>query len=382
MKSVKFAVLPLHFSVSLWHHRAIEANNNRPAFGCHQSVVRQSSFRLLANRHRGIDKAAGDLVIQPPPPPITTVRTRRCQGSTNEIISSILYGGTGVIGYAMGLKRACTLPALSQDWLFSLPIIALSSYSIARSLLPFAITTGRGIDVSDSVFSRNLGAHLFSATAIPILSSLMLPLLNQVQQVRVLFVSMGLMTMGSISEVLAHFKDGWVFGKGCRALDGLENAIFWVGLCGAFSFLSAAFSPTAQIICLAGVPPALLTYLGATKPWHEVKGPTIATQTITTIVACAVFIRRFRSTWPLLFFAQSFNIVRNSSRIIASKNQNLHLLPSAYGWFSYVIPFALSLHPLTRSASLFIVLSSSAVTIIGTDILERRIIRQSEKGSM
>jgi len=285
----------------------------------------------------------------------------------------LLYRGTGMLGYAMGLRRACTMPVLSQGWFCSLPVLVLASYAIARSMLPFA-NMGNGIDVSDDMFARNLGAHIFSATAIPILSSLELPLFNQVQQKLVMLFSMGLMVIGSISEIMAHFKDAWVFKKGCNALDGSENAVFWVGLCGGFSFFAAAFSPNVWSLSLASIPPLFLIYLAATKPWHKVKGLTIATQTLTTIALSATVAMRFRSKWPLLFFVQSLNIVRNSSRIIATENQNLHLLPSVYGWFSYIFPFAFSLHKATQTASLLTVLSFCALTIIGSDIVERRII--------
>lgn len=294
------------------------------------------------------------------------------QGTREKTISSLFYGGTGILGYAMGLCGSCTMPILSRGWFYSLPMLVLSSYAIARSILPFA-HMGNGIDVSDNIFVQNFGAHIFSTTSVPILTSLMLPQLNQVKQRLFFFFSMGLILMGSCSEIIAHFRDAWAFKKGCKALDGSENAILWVGLCGGFSFFAAAFSPSILSLFLAIIPPAFLTYLATTKPWGEVKVLAIITQIFTTIVASTTFMKQFKSAWPLLFFVQSFNIVRNSSRIIATEEQNLHILPSAYGWFSYVFPFALSLHPATQTMNLFTILSSCVLTIIISDIIERRI---------
>lgn len=92
-----------------------------------------------------------------------------------------------------------------------------------------------------------------------------------------------------------------------------------------------------------------------------------------------VFVQKLRLVWPLPYYCQSTNMVRNSSRIIRTGNQDLHLLPSAYDWFSYVFPFALALHPATRVASLWTVLGTCALTIVGTDFTEQRIIGQKEQ---
>lgn len=132
------------------------------------------------------------------------------------------------------------MPALSQSWFCSVHVLVLASYAIARSMLPFT-NMGNGIDVSDDMFARNLGAHIFSATAIPIMSSLQLPLFDQIQQMLVMCFSMGLLTLGSISEIMAHFKDAWVFKKGCNALDGSENAIFGSACAGASHSLLPPF---------------------------------------------------------------------------------------------------------------------------------------------
>jgi len=277
----------------------------------------------------------------------------------------------------MGLRMACTLPALSRQWFCSIPLMILASYAIAKSTLQFAIK-GDGMDIPDEMYVRNFGGHIFSATASPILSSLMLPLLNRAAQKWTFLISMLFFNVGSISEIWAHFKDSWVFKSGCDALQGNENAIFYIGLTGAFSFFAATFSPSLLTLFLASVPPAVLVYRAITSPWTESKGLAIPANAISTVAACAVFIRQFRSVWPLLFYFQSVNIVRNSSRIIATEKQNLHLLPSVYGWFSYVFPFALSLHPATRAANLWTVLGWSTLTIVGTDLLERKIIEHSQ----
>ena len=53
---------------------------------------------------------------------------------------------------------------------------------------------------------------------------------------------------------------------------------------------------------------------------------------------------------------------------------HLHHLPASYGWFSYVFPFALSLHPATRAAGLGTVLAACAASVLASDLVERRII--------
>jgi hypothetical protein len=258
--------------------------------------------------------------------------------------------------------------AFSPKWFACLPMLWRASMYIGKSVLP--CVTGK-IAISDALFPTLFGVHVFSATALPLLTSILVPHLPNENSVKLLFASMAMMTIGAISEIIGHFYDRWVFSSGGHAADGIENVIFSVCLNGGFSFLAAAFFPTTRNIALACIPPAFLALLPTVMPWQKGKKFVYGSQTITAGLAAAAFGVHFRSAWPALYFVQAFNIIRNGGRILSTGIQGLHIMPSAVGWFSYMAPFGLAIHPATRSASVPIVALVSILTILGTDQAER-----------
>lgn len=280
---------------------------------------------------------------------------------------------TGVAGYLAGLfvaTRKATVP-LSAAWCASIPLMLLSSYAIARS---FQSSEG-SLAVTEKAFSRVFAAHVFSATALPLLATMLLPLFESRAQVATFMFSMALMAAGSVAEILAHFRDRWEFVAGCRALEGAENFVFSAGLNGGFSFLAAAFSPTPLHLGLAAAPVLALCLANARMPWKRVKVFNYILQMITAGTANVVLIRKLSSLWPLLYFVQAYNIIHNAGLILKTGNQHLHLMPTVYGWFSYVVPFALAVHESTKSAALPVVAGASLLSVFGAHRLEQFIVK-------
>lgn len=250
----------------------------------------------------------------------------------------------------------------------------LSSLALGRSTLPFA-TQGSHIDVPPGMYARLLGLHILGMTSLPVLGSMMWPHLHGVAQKVSFLISALLGATGSLSEVRAHFLDSWVFEDGCEAHEGDSNAVFIAGLTGGFAFQAAAFYPGPLSFALAGSSVALLLFRAAVKPWKESKKAYgMPLNAVASTVVCVAFVAKLQSAWPLLFFVQSVNIIRATKRILETKNQDLHYFTILYGWFSYIFPFALSLHPATRAASLWTVLGACAASILAADIVERKII--------
>jgi hypothetical protein len=209
-------------------------------------------------------------------------------------------------------------------------------------------------------------------TASPLLGSALVPHLpSNDNGVMLLFASMAMTTIGTISEVVGHFYYRWVFFSGGHASGGIENVIFSICLNGGSSFLAAAFFPTTRNIALAFIPPAFCGLLPVVMPWQKAKKFVYGSQTITAGLAATAFGMHFQSAWPALYFFQAFNIIRNSRRLLSTGIQDLHLMPSVVGWFSYIAPFGLAIHPATHSASVPIVALVSLLTILGTDQAER-----------
>jgi hypothetical protein len=268
--------------------------------------------------------------------------------------------------------------AFSSKWFACLPMLWKSSMYIGKSVLP--CVTGN-IAISDSLFSTMFGVHVFSATALPLLTSILVPHLPNENGVMLMFASMAMMTIGAISEVIGHSYDRWVYSSGGHAASGIENVIFCVCLNAGFSFLAAAFFPTTRNIALACIPPAVLALLPTVMPWQKGKKYVFGSQTITSGLAAAAFGVHFQSAWPALFFVQAFNIIRNAKRILSTGIQDLHTMPSVVGWFSYMAPFGLAIHPATRSAPVPIVALVSLLTMLGTDQYERYLMSHP-KGNM
>lgn len=281
-----------------------------------------------------------------------------------------LAGGSFGLGY--GLVKACSNRALSSDWWKAFPAIFISCFITGRSLLPYS--KGR-IDITESVFLRLVGAHLFSTTSAPLLTSILWPEMKKSVQKGILIFSMTLACIGMFAEVIAHFQDRWLFMKGGHAADGVENIIFSVCLVGSFSFLAAALVPSTASLFFACFPPLMTLLIPAFMPWSNAKAIVYGSQSLVTFGTTAVFMRYSGSAWPLLYGVQAVNVIRNGKRILKTGHQALHVFPSVYGWFSYIFPFALALNPGTKSAGLWVVLLASVLSVVATDMIERQMLK-------
>lgn len=85
-------------------------------------------------------------------------------------------------------------------------------------------------------------------------------------------------------------------------------------------------------------------------------------------------IRRLRSFWPLLYVVQSFNIIRNVKRVLKTGQQHLHMLPSIYGWLSYVLPFGLAVLPGVSGMPLHVVGAAALASVGLTHALEDAVV--------
>jgi len=283
---------------------------------------------------------------------------------------------TGVVGFVAGLFLAtCKATApFSLKWIASIQVLLLSSYTIARSLNP----SNDSIVINKEAFYRIFAAHLFSATALPLLTAMLHPLMKTNVQVSILLFSMTLIFIGSMSEIVGHFRDRWEFVDGCHASEGTENFIFSISLSGGFSFLAAAFAPTSINIGLACVPVLALFLAKWMLGWKGARVIHFSTTMITSGTANFVLIRQMSSLWPLLYFVQAINIIRNAKLLLKTENQHLHLLPSVYGWFSYTVPFALALNPFAKFASLPVVTGVGMLTVFASNHVEQLILKNHE----
>ena len=62
--------------------------------------------------------------------------------------------------------------------------------------------------------------------------------------------------------------------------------------------------------------------------------------------------------------------------------QHLHCLPSVYGWFSYVVPFGLAVHPAATAAPLLAVAAVGAASLWATGALEDAIVNWASASRM
>jgi len=274
--------------------------------------------------------------------------------------------------YSGSVCGACSSSFASFPWLIYLLAAMLAgvlfssqTYEIVRNTLWSDI-----IDKKDYV--AVLAAHLFSATALPLLvATLWSHPSSYASSNLFLILSAVVQSIGSGAEILAHFRDGWVFGFGGHAEHGTENIIFTFGLVGAFALLAVSFSPSIKSIGMNALP--LLLILPCIGRWEKSKKNVYAAQFLSSMSLAASIFQETRSPWPMLIFAQAFNIIRVTFRIKKTKIQKLHLCPSIYGWASYVLTFGLAQTYSNVSAP--VAFAVTAMTIYLTDMLEKAIIK-------
>lgn len=279
---------------------------------------------------------------------------------------SFLLGGAA---YYVALVVACKSTCLTPEWILSLGGLAVSSVYFARSFRP--LTNGNIRLPQDEDFPVILGAHIFSASALPLLSTM---LWNVVNSPSLLLISMITMGVGNIAEIMAHFFDGWVFRSGGHAADGTENVIFSACLNSGIALAAASMVPSAFSVALALTPGILVASIPFTIGWKNGKGIVYGSQGVTSGVATWVFCKKLGSYWPLLFMVQAFNIIRNAKLILKTDVQPLHVGPSVYGWFSYVVPFGLALTK--ANTSLPLVLATCMLTVFLSSRFETEIIKR------
>lgn len=282
---------------------------------------------------------------------------------------SFSFGGAA---YAAALVTTCNSEFLSPNWILSVGGLAISSVSFASSFLPLSNDAMQLEENED--YPMILGAHIFSASALPLLSVM---LWNVVKSQPLLLASTTLVGIGNIAEIFAHSYDGWVYRPDGHAVGGVENVIFSTCLIGGIGLLAASMLASSfGSIVLALSPAILVGSLPFFMDWTKNKGLVYGSQGKTAGVATAVFCTQLHSFWPLLFLIQSYNIIRNAKLILKTDIQPLHVCPSAYAWFSYVVPFGLALSNEAASSSLPLVLGISLLTVLLSDRLETEIVKQ------
>ena len=335
-----------------------------------RSPVRKCTVRRLSSRH---PLATTAIVRTSPAQPYSGVA-----GSSDRVHqrSVALFGSLpGFACYALVLRNVCLTPLFTPTWCVNQLVLMATSLMLAASLLPMMV---KGLDARMGVrfWTVLSGAHIFASTAPAVLFAMLTPILSSTASTVLIAFSGVLITIGGLAEIYAHCLDGWWFHEGAEAADGGPNKVFSVCLVGSFAFLALATSPSMLGLLGACALPATVAAkaLAAKQPWKQQKPFVYASQGVASMLTCVALGVRLRSLWPLLYFVQSFTIVRNGKRILQTGEQHLHCLPSVYGWFSYVVPFGLAVHPATTAAPLLAVAAVGAVSVWATGALEDAIV--------
>ena len=280
----------------------------------------------------------------------------------------------GLVAYFATVNNAYKSPFGSLKWSLNVAGIVPSVFTIVQPMLNLPLINESLKLEKKKDFVTVFSAHLFSATALPLLTAI---LWTHVANTSLLLASMACMSIGSVAEIVGHFRDGWVFSKGSYAESGFENFIFTAGMASAFGLLAASFYPTRFVYFTALLPVLITTPF--MRDWKNVGVAKIASFFLSSTVLLVAMTLKFNSPWPMVYFAQAFNIVRNSGAIIETGVQPLHALTSVYGWFSYIVPFGLScLYAGSKwSIAAPIALTSAAVSIVLSSWAEKRIVAKS-----
>jgi len=273
----------------------------------------------------------------------------------------------GGASYCVALDSACQSGFGSLPWFASIAGVALASLGMAKS---FQFLQDDFLLEPKEQFPWIFGAHIFSWSAMPLMKSL---LGDSIQDDTLFLLSILFMTVGTITEVAGHFHDGWVFRSGGHSAHGVENIILSACIVGSIAMAAASMVPSLETTLLAFAPVAGVLAIPWLGSWQDNKGLVYAIQGSVSGVATWVFCHELESLWPLMFLVQALNIVRVSKRLMERDVQVLHLLPSVYGWFSYVMPFGLA--AVSPKSSLFMVMTCCLGSVWLADAIETEISR-------
>ena len=253
--------------------------------------------------------------------------------------------------FVFAIQNVCIQSLFSPAWFGGQLVLFLASLILAASSLS-AMSDGLDARIGVRFWVLLFGVHIFASTAPATLFAILSPVLSSPFSKEFLLAGCVVNAIGSVAEMYTHSQDGWWYHKDGEACVGECNKIFAICLVSTFSFLTLAASPSLPGLLAASAPLALLISkaLGS-QPWAEQKPAVYAMQGVASFITCVVLGWQLASLWPMLYYVQSITIVRCAKRILETDEQFLHILPSMYGWVSFVISFGLAVHPATAAMS-------------------------------
>jgi len=286
-------------------------------------------------------------------------------------VSSLVFAPPVLAAYAENVSSASAKGVLACGAVGSLSRLLLCSVLLSAVTLPLA---RRHVHVSDPMYVALLAVHLFSFSAAPLLYGLLAPTLSSPLALALVAAGAGSLALGAVSEMTAHFFDGWWFSSHAKAFKGVLNAAFNIGLLGGLSLLAAACYPSAGSALAAGAAPVGVAWLFQAGLWQR-KVIRYGTQTGISLATSLVYIAHFKSLWPLLYFSTAFMIVHNAKTCVETELQQLHLLPSLYSWGGIVLSFALAAKPETRASGALLVGIACASSVLLSVLLHLALVR-------
>ena len=282
-----------------------------PSDGYALPSVSVSAVRRLPSRH---PLAIAAIVRTSPAQPYSGVA-----GGSDRVHqrSVALFGSLpGFACYALALRNVCLTPLFTPTWSVNQLVLMATSLMLAASLLPMMV---KGLDARMGVrfWTVLSGAHIFASTAPAVLFAMLTPILSSTASTVLIAFSGVLITIGGLAEIYAHCLDGWWFHEGAEAADGGPNKVFSV--CRQLRLPRPRNQPvgarTARRVCAAGGSGCQGARRQAAVGDAEALRVCFAGGGVNADVRVALGVR-LQSLWPLLYFVQSFTIVRNGKRIL------------------------------------------------------------------